>query len=84
MRTQPLRIVARPSLVEEEDLRDYAQQLSYCRGRGMPWQEHIYDFACEEHGPAGAMRLQIVLNSIVGLQMIRARRSARCFYDPDE
>ncbi|KAH7695599.1 hypothetical protein AAVH_37338, partial [Aphelenchoides avenae] len=83
MSTQPLIIVASPVPVEEEDLRDFVQHLSY-RYRGQPEQLRIYDFPSEQHGPAAAMHLQIVLHPNNRLELIRAQRPDPLFYKTDE
>lgn len=84
MRSRPVRILMSPSSVEDEDLRGYAQNLSY-RGRGQPTQCRIYDFSTEQHGAPLEMRLQIVLSSACGtLKVIRARRQYPFFTKSDE
>ncbi|KAH7695645.1 hypothetical protein AAVH_37294, partial [Aphelenchoides avenae] len=47
MRTQPLRITVSPLRFEDEDLRDFAQYLSY-RNRGSLWPMRTYNFPCEQ------------------------------------
>ncbi|KAH7708165.1 hypothetical protein AAVH_24593 [Aphelenchoides avenae] len=82
-RTKPLRIVVGPPRFEEEDLRDFAQQLSYSF-RGKPYQQRIYNFPGERHGPVAAIDLQIVLHNDHTLELIRARRPHTLFYESDE
>ncbi|KAH7708156.1 hypothetical protein AAVH_24584 [Aphelenchoides avenae] len=82
--TQRLQICVSPIRFKDEDLRDFAQHLSY-RNRGETFQQRIYDFPGELHGAAGAMHLQIVLSQENdGLEMIRALRPDTLFYEPDE
>ncbi|KAH7725295.1 hypothetical protein AAVH_07088 [Aphelenchoides avenae] len=85
-RSLPLRIIV--SRVEAEDLRDYAQNLSY-RARGRPEQLRIYKFPDEQHGAVPAIHLQIVLHPDNRLELIRAPRSPLRafrprFYEADE
>ncbi|KAH7723015.1 hypothetical protein AAVH_09487 [Aphelenchoides avenae] len=84
LRTQSLRIAVFPlRFVEEENLRDFAQHLSY-RHRGMPHEVRIYDFPGEQHGAVAAVHTQIVLHSDNILEMIRARRPNPVFDVSDE
>lgn len=59
---------------EDEDLRDYAQHVSYDR-----WPTRIYNFPCEQHGAVAAMRLQIMLhyNELI---LTRARHDSGLFF----
>ncbi|KAH7723001.1 hypothetical protein AAVH_09473 [Aphelenchoides avenae] len=78
-----LRIVVSPVRFEEEDLRDFAQHLSY-RQRGWPGQERIYDFPGEQHDADAAMDLQIALFPGDRLEVVRARRPNPLFRESDE
>ncbi|KAH7708161.1 hypothetical protein AAVH_24589 [Aphelenchoides avenae] len=81
-RTQPLRIFVSPCSVVEEDLRDFAQHLSY-RHRGMPYETRIYDFTDEQQN--APKHLQIVLHAENNeLEMICAQRPDPLFYKSDE
>ncbi|KAH7723031.1 hypothetical protein AAVH_09504 [Aphelenchoides avenae] len=83
-RKQPFRIVASWPRVEEEDLRDFSQHLSY-RDRGTPNQLRIYDFPGEQHGTDASIDMQITLNDGDDtLAMIRAQRPNRFFWESDE
>ncbi|KAH7722994.1 hypothetical protein AAVH_09466 [Aphelenchoides avenae] len=73
MRTRPLRITVSPVRFEEEDLRDFAQHLTY-REHGAPRQLRIYDFPVDQQGADAPMHLQIVLHSDNTLETIRAQR----------
>ncbi|KAH7723030.1 hypothetical protein AAVH_09503 [Aphelenchoides avenae] len=72
MRTRWMRIVVCPSPVGDEDLRDFAQHLSY-RNRVKPWQYRIYNFPSEHHGSDAAMHTQIVLHPYNSLQLTHAQ-----------
>lgn len=72
-----------PVRLEDEDLQDFAQHLSY-RQRGQRGQVRIYDFPGEQHGAVAGMRLQIALSGVSRLEVIRAPRSRYDFYEPDE
>ncbi|KAH7695654.1 hypothetical protein AAVH_14524 [Aphelenchoides avenae] len=76
IRTRPLQITLSPSCVEDEELRDYAQYLTY---RTAQWQRRIYNFPCNRHGAVTAMRLQIVLEDEM-LILIHARHDSSQFY----
>ncbi|KAH7725618.1 hypothetical protein AAVH_06798 [Aphelenchoides avenae] len=93
MRTQTLRITVGPlPPIEDVDLRDFAQHLSYRRRDG--WDDlRVYDFPDQQNG----MHLQIKMNwnqecieefslPTPGdtLVMVRARRPNRFFYKPHE
>ncbi|KAH7699053.1 hypothetical protein AAVH_33844, partial [Aphelenchoides avenae] len=78
-RTQALRVVVSQVRFDEEDLRDFAQNVSY-RDRGMPWETRIYDFPDGQHGAGAAMHLQLVLHPDKRLEMIRAQRPNPLFY----
>ncbi|KAH7714711.1 hypothetical protein AAVH_17910 [Aphelenchoides avenae] len=81
--TQRLQICVSPIRFKDEDLRDFAQHLSY-RNRGETFQQRIYDFPGELHGADDAMHLQIVLSQENdGLEIIRARRPDPLFCEPD-
>ncbi|KAH7723029.1 hypothetical protein AAVH_09502 [Aphelenchoides avenae] len=82
-RTLPLRITVSPARFEEEDLRDFAQHLSY-RRRGTPHEERIYDFPVEHQGADAAMRLQIVLSKGNRLELFRAHLPNFFFHKSDE
>lgn len=83
-RTQPLHITLSPSPVEVEDLRDYAQYLSY-RNLGQRHQTRIYDFPDEQHAADASMHLQIVFRWEEGILVItRAQRPSPFFYESDE
>ncbi|KAH7700286.1 hypothetical protein AAVH_32595 [Aphelenchoides avenae] len=82
-RTQSLKIVVSPSPVEDEDLRDFSQHLSYCY-RGKWNQLRIYDFPGEQHGAAAAIHLQIVLHPDKRLEIFRALRHDLLFFESDE
>lgn len=82
-RTHPLRVIVSPVPVEDEDLRDFAQHVSY-RQRGTPEQLRIYDFPGEQHGAINAMHLRIVLHPNNKLVMLRAQRHHEFFQDSDE
>lgn len=82
MRTQSLRVFLRPVHFENEDLRDFAQRLSY-RYRGTEIETRIYDFPGKQHGKVAAMDLQIALQCDT-LTMIRARRPNAYFQSSDE
>lgn len=82
-RTQPLRIAVSRSHVEEEDLRDFAQYLSY--GNDLVYGRlRIYDFPDKQRGTVAPMHLQIVLSRGGRLELIRAQRPHDAFYKPDE
>ncbi|KAH7710428.1 CBN-AGL-1 protein [Aphelenchoides avenae] len=83
MRTSPLRIAVSPLRLEDEDLRDFAERLSY-RHRGQPPQLRIYDFPAEQQGAFAAMRLQIALHPGNRLELNRAPLPNLYFYKPDE
>ncbi|KAH7696287.1 hypothetical protein AAVH_36644, partial [Aphelenchoides avenae] len=78
VRTRPLRITVSPVCFEEEDLRDYAQYLTY-RDRGRPWQQRIYSFPCTQRGAVTSTRLQLVLERET-LILSRARQGSLRFY----
>ncbi|KAH7697353.1 hypothetical protein AAVH_35565 [Aphelenchoides avenae] len=83
-RAQPFRILASWPRVEEEDLRDFSQHLSY-RQRGTPHQLRIYDFPGEQQGAVAPMDLQITLyDGDDTLAMIRAQRPNFFFWESDE
>ncbi|KAH7720487.1 hypothetical protein AAVH_12020 [Aphelenchoides avenae] len=82
MRALPLRIIVSPVRVEDDDLRDFAQLVSY-RYRGTPVQKRIYDFPGEQHGAVAAMHLQIVLHADNKLELIRAQRTHWLFHNSD-
>ncbi|KAH7701466.1 hypothetical protein AAVH_31402 [Aphelenchoides avenae] len=82
-RTQPLRIMVSPWRIEDEDLRDFADHLSY-RYRGTPGELRVYDFPAEQRGASAAMHLQIVLFPSNMLGIYRARRPSRGFLESDE
>ncbi|KAH7723028.1 hypothetical protein AAVH_09501 [Aphelenchoides avenae] len=82
-RTLPLRITVSPARFEDEDLRDFAEHLSY-RQRGTPRQARIYDFPGEQQGADAAMHLQIVLSQGNRLELFRARRPNFFFHKSDE
>ncbi|KAH7702551.1 hypothetical protein AAVH_30289 [Aphelenchoides avenae] len=80
MRVRPLRITVSTVRFEDEDLRDYAQHLTYS-GPGCP--KRIYHFCCKQHGAVTAMCLEIVLEGSE-LIMSRARHGSLRFYEADE
>ncbi|KAH7698818.1 hypothetical protein AAVH_34084 [Aphelenchoides avenae] len=83
MRTKPLRISVSPVRLEEEDIRDFEERLSY-RHRGRPEQLRIYDFPAEQLEGIAAMHLQIALHPGNRLELIRAPLPNFYFYKPDE
>jgi hypothetical protein len=86
MRMQTLRIEVGlyPRRIEDEDLREFAQHVSY-RDRDTQSEKRIYYFPGEQRGEDAAMDLQIVLEPRYNtLRMIRARRLSRFFYKADE
>lgn len=83
MRTRPLRILVRPLRFEEENLRDFAEHLSY-RKRGQSRELRIYDFPGEQSGTDASMHLQIALFPGDRLELVRARRPNHRFRESDE
>ncbi|KAH7713279.1 hypothetical protein AAVH_19393, partial [Aphelenchoides avenae] len=81
MRTQPLRITGGLERVEEEDLRDFAPYVFYRQRDDLL----SYDFPDEQNGDSATMHLRIAFRpSASYLQIVRARRPNRLFYEPDE
>ncbi|KAH7705606.1 hypothetical protein AAVH_27183 [Aphelenchoides avenae] len=80
MRTQSLKIQVSPVTVADEDLRDFAEHLSYAY-RGQSYQQRILDFPAEQQGADAAMHLRIVLHSHDNtLVLLRAPSSDRVFH----
>ncbi|KAH7713268.1 hypothetical protein AAVH_19382, partial [Aphelenchoides avenae] len=81
LRTHSIRISVILARVEDEGLRDFAPYLFY-RARD---DLLIYDFPDAHDGEDAAMHLQVAFRPSVGyLQIVRARRTNRLFYEQDE
>ncbi|KAH7714137.1 hypothetical protein AAVH_18532 [Aphelenchoides avenae] len=77
MRTRPLRISVSPLPIKEEDLRAFAQHLSYRESPRRPLR--IYEFPAKQHEEDAAMNMQIVLRPGIELEMNRARAQTPSF-----